>query len=415
MKKLIIFSFVALYLVALMPISIAKAQTAADRTASFAFSPSSGNIELNSSGQFSVDINVDTGGKKISGVDVTVTFNSNEVTYISGTVDTSFLKGNPYPFPTSSTGTLRAGAFIPLGDPAVYVTGTGKIGTLVFAPAVTNGVRNTTTATFNFAMVDGATDDNTSVVSPDYPNFDILGSAPSATLTFVDYTNGDSNLPSITSFSPHEGLHDTDVIMVINGTNFTDTEGNVYIGTRSAIISSWSDSQIYIIVPQNPDVTDSDSGPHQVKVTRTDGENATADGYTYLAQPSTDGNGSNGTNGSYPNITSIAPRSGEEGYDVVVDIWGDNFGSFAGTFSMGSLGSRVLSWADGHIVVTAYGSGVNISEDTWYPITVTRTDGLSDTFHGFMVTTGIGFIPLLGGLLILNGGAAILVKRKWFS
>lgn len=405
MKKLIIFSFVALYLVALMPISIAEAQT---RPASLNFSPSSGNIELNSSGQFSVDINVDTGGEQISGVDMTILYNTSEVTYISGIVINTFLTNTAMTFPNSNTsGKLQAGVTITAsssGEPKNYVTGTGTIGRLTFTPATTN---TTDTATFSFNKIDDKTDDNTNVVSPDYPNFDILGSAPSATLTFVDYTPPITTAPTITSFTPHEGLHDADIVMIINGTNFTDTEGNVYVGTRSATISSWSDSQIYIIVPQNDSITDTDSGPHQVKVTRTDGKNATADGYIYLAtdEPSSD----------YPNITSIAPRSGEEGYDVVIDVLGVNFGSSAGTLSMGSLDSNVISWSDNHIVITAYGSRIDVSQDTWYPVTVTRTDGLSDTYHGFMVTTGIGFIPLLAGLFILNGGAAILVKRKWFS
>lgn len=407
MKKLIIFSFVALYLVALIPASLARAQST---PASLAFSPSGGDVELNDSGQFSIDITVNTGGERISGVDMTILYDTNEVTYISGTVINTFLTGTAMSFPSSNTsGTLQAGAIITAGVPMPYVIGTGTIGRLVFTPAATN---TTDTATFDFAMVAGATNDNTSVVSPDYPNFDILGSAPSATLTFVDNVSGDNGtLPNITGFNPHEGLHDVDVIMVINGTNFGSAEGDVYIGTRSAEISSWSSTQIYIIVPQNPDVTNTDSGVHQVKVIRTDGEEDTISGYIYLAEPSTGG----GTDGTSPNITSIAPRSGEEGYDVVIDVWGTNFGSSVGSFSMGSLGSRVISWQNDHIVVTAYGSRVDVTQDTYYPITVTRTDGLSDTYHGFMVTTGIGLIPLLGGLLVLNGGAAILVKRKWFS
>ncbi len=406
MKKLIIFGFVALYLVALMPMSIAKAQTAVDRTASFAFSPGSGNVALDANDQFSVDINFDTGGKPISGLDVTVTFNPSEVTYISHTMDYSVLNGAKVPFPSSSSGTLVASSFIQLpaiGETAQYVTGSGRVATLVFAKASTN---TSNTATFNFGMVPGATNDNTSITSPDYVDFDILGFAPSATLTFTGSVGGTS--PNITDFTPHNGLHDEDVIMVINGANFSSTQGTVLIGTRSAVISSWSDNQIYIIVPQNPNITNTDSGPHQVKITRTDGEFATADSYIYLADVGTGG-------GTVPQITSIDPRSGEEGTDVVIDVWGNNFGRAVGTFSMSTLGSRVLSWAEDHIVVTAYASRVDVTQDTWYPITVTRTDGLSDTYHGFMVKTGIGVIPLIGGLLLFNGGAAILVKRKWFS
>lgn len=321
MKKLIIFSFVALYLVALVPVSIAKAQTT---PASLAFNPGSGDVELNDNGQFSIDITVNTGGEEISGVDMTIFYDTSEVTYISGTVIHTFLTNTAMSFPSSNTsGTLQAGATITPGDPMPYITGTGTIGRLVFAPAATN---TTDTATFDFNMIAGATNDNTSVVSPDYPNFDILGSAPSATLTFVDNVGPViGTLPNITSFTPHEGLHDADVIMVINGTNFGTSEGDVYIGTRSATISSWTSTQIYIIVPKNPDITDTDSGLHQVKVIRTDGEEDITSGYIYLAAPSTGGG----------------------------------------------------------------------------------TDPIA--------STGIGFIPLLGGLFMFNGGAAILVKRKWFS
>jgi len=85
--------------------------------------------------------------------------------------------------------------------------------------------------------------------------------------------------PNIDRIVPGQGYENEDVEIEIYGTNFDSDNGRVYIGTRLADIVSWGDTKIVVLVPQ---VSVSKDTEYQVKVRRSDGEEATYMGYTYL-------------------------------------------------------------------------------------------------------------------------------------
>jgi len=407
MKKLLTISLAALYLIGL-PLSVSAQTTptgSGTRPARLYYSPGTGTVTVNASNQFSTAVVVNTGGEYSSGADVIVTFNTSELEFISGSYATGFYPSQAVsmssPSMANSTGRIMMAPVIlapATGESPVYKNGTGTIANLTFESKISVG--STTTLNFDFTL-GSTTDTNVAGFDTNGDPADILGEVTSATYTIAVASVGDD--PSIDSINPTSGQANTDVIMHIYGSNFDTATGSVYIGTRSASITSWADTEIVIVVPQ---VTiTSDSGPHQVKIKRADSKEATYDGYIYLV-PVVSNN---------PYITSIVPNEGEKGTDVIVDIYGQNFGSAQGNISMSSLSSSIISWSDNKVVVKAYCSSVNISNDKLYPVTLTRTDGKSNTYHGFMVRTGIGFIPLFGGLILFNGAAAYLVKRKWFT
>lgn len=87
------------------------------------------------------------------------------------------------------------------------------------------------------------------------------------------------NGPVIDHIVPGEGDEDVDIEVEIYGSYFGSDDGRVYIGTRLADIISWSDTKIVVLVPQ---VNVSRDTEYQVKVRRSDGEEARYTGYTYL-------------------------------------------------------------------------------------------------------------------------------------
>lgn len=288
MKKLLTISLAALYLIGL-PISVG-AQTApigsGTKPARLYFSPASGTVAVNASNQFSTAVVVNTNGDYSSGADVIVTFNTSELEFISGSYVTSFYPSQAVsmssPSTANSSGRIMMAPVIlapATGESATYSNGTGTIANLTFESKVS--INSAVTLDFDFTL-GSTTDTNVAGFDTNGDPADILGGVTSATYTIVA---GDDS-PSISSINPTSGLANTDIIMHIYGSNFDTTTGSVYIGTRSASITSWADTEIVIVVPQI--TITSNSGPHQVKIRRTDGQEATYIGYTYLAPDSDD-------------------------------------------------------------------------------------------------------------------------------
>jgi len=291
MKKLLTISLAALYLIGL-PL-FANAQTApigsGTKPARLYFSPASGTIEVNASNQFSTAVVVSTNGDYSSGADVIITFDTSKLEFISGSYVTSFYPSQAVSMSSLSTANSNGRIIIspvilapPVGESATYSNGTGTIANLTFKSKVS--VNSAVTLDFDFTL-GSTTDTNVAGFDTNGDPTDILGGVTSATYTIIAASNGDN--PSISSISPTSGRADYDVVMLIYGSNFDTTEGNVMIGTRNADIVTWTNTQITIIVPQR--TITSNTIPNQVKVTRSDGEDATYIGYTYLAPPGTGG------------------------------------------------------------------------------------------------------------------------------
>jgi heme/copper-type cytochrome/quinol oxidase subunit 2 len=123
--------------------------------------------------------------------------------------------------------------------------------------------------------------------------------------------------PSIASVSPQSGPNSGGTTLTINGSGFLGG-ARVTIGSREAVTSSVSDSQIVALTPLGP--TNEELGvPQDVKVTNFDGTTATLPGaFTYQLAPLT--------------ISSISPNAGGNG--TAVTLRGTGFTSTLSTVVM---------------------------------------------------------------------------------
>ncbi|MBU1082900.1 IPT/TIG domain-containing protein [Patescibacteria group bacterium] len=128
--------------------------------------------------------------------------------------------------------------------------------------------------------------------------------------------------------------------------------------------------------------------------------------YTFIA-------GGGGTSDNDPYITTIIPEEGDEDTETELIIEGGNFGVEDGKVYIGTRLADIIAWSNEEITVVV--PAISVSKDTQYQVKVRRTDGKIATYMGFtIVDTGLAAI-LWMGLIPLNGAAAILVKRRWFS
>jgi len=128
-----------------------------------------------------------------------------------------------------------------------------------------------------------------------------------------------------------------------------------------------------------------------------------------------------------PDISSVSPTSGRADIDIVMYIYGEDFGDDEGTVRIGTRNAEIVNWSDDEIVVIV--PQISITSDTSpYQVRVIRDDGEYDTYYGYtylaapstdgddddLVDNGLplaawfGFIPL-------NGVAAYWIKRKYFT
>ncbi len=286
MKNFAKISILAIYLVAALP-----AFAFADDThpATMTFSPSSGSVAVNSN--FKVDVVINTNGtSRTSGADIVVTFDPAKLEYVSATRpatnDFYWTPGDVNhedSFVTRDTdklaGTVDIGHSVKPGTlPNAYPTGTGNVATLTFKTLAP--INSTVALTLGFTSLGATTDSN--VISS--TSTDILSAGSSATFTVAE-AEVLPTTPTITSISPTHGSKNLAQSVTITGTNFgvEGADSKVYIGTKLAVITSWSDTRIVIDIESEPDL--SEASTRQIKVHRNDGEEATFVGYTYDMLP----------------------------------------------------------------------------------------------------------------------------------
>jgi len=277
MKHLVKISLLAIYLVAVLP-AFAFAQAAGTQPARMLFDPSSGSVVANPN--FTVNVKVDIGtGAQSAGADAVVKFDTIKLTFVSADKVTegnpSTFYGNNGLFTATPASTANTSGTVEIGrtaDAGSYASGVGVLAKLTFTPKVAVGQ----TVSLNFDFTLGSTVDSN--VASNVGGVDLLGGVTNATLTIA---SASTTTPTITSISPTHGSKDLAQSVVITGTNFgtQGTNSKVYIGTKLATVSAWSDTQITIQIPSEPDLTQNST--RQIKVHREDALEATYTGYTY--------------------------------------------------------------------------------------------------------------------------------------
>ena len=180
MKKLLKFTVFVLCILSVLPIGMVSAAITAS------ISPSSGTVGKN----FSISVNINTGGAEINGVDLDVTYDG-DVSFVSGTA------GNLGCTPTVQDDVdevVGLPCFIPPGD---TFSGSGRLATLNFT-----------------ASSDGQ-------VVFDIENFDAgggEGSVSGATLTVdMDYTGGSDAGNGDDESLPETGFFTDNIFLILGG------------------------------------------------------------------------------------------------------------------------------------------------------------------------------------------------------
>lgn len=547
MKKLVPVILASIYLLTFSFWSgmVDKADAAFTATLSFASPADGGSTSLNASGQFSIDVMVNTGGQATLGADANLFFDNTKLDFVaSASTWGNFYNahGNPQVnlnCTSVTNGFCLKGNKITAGvyNTSGFSTNSGKIANLVFSTKT--GVTLPTTAAFSFqfigASVANTTDSNVLIINSGGDPEDILNAVTNATITINAYVPPVAT-PLITSLNPNNGALAGGYDVVINGDatrNFGTTTGTVtWNGVTRPLKTgtSWSATQLTVVAPvgttsgaipvtvtnattglistavnftynappasTDPDITGlsvhtgSTVGGETVTITGanfgtnegsvtiggttvspsvvtwtsatsitfTTPAHAAGDVYVIVAQSTVDGGKSTSStdaqaNFTYitpsstvdptnPDISYLSPVSGRADQDVTVTIYGSNFlvsgSSVAGTVRFGTFSANITSWTNGTIVVRAPQLGV-ILADVPYTVTVTRTDGKSDTAYytytappstggtgtpgGTTTTPGGGntTTPKSGmptgawaGIISANGILAFLIKRRLF-
>ncbi len=176
--------------------------------------------------------------------------------------------------------------------------------------------------------------------------------------------------PELTSITPSSGTPGSRV--TLNGVNFGDTQEGSYVrfGSQTAMVYTWSDTSIEIMVP-----AETAAGAYQISVEmKRDVSNSLQFEVTNPPAPAP-------TPPPKPQISSILPASGMSGAQV--SIYGENFGSSRGSgkVNLGPVEFEVVSWSDVQIdvkVPPSMGTGQ-------YEVTVQNANGTSNTIQ-FIIT-----------------------------
>jgi RHS repeat-associated protein len=207
--------------------------------------------------------------------------------------------------------------------------------------------------------------------------------------------------PAITTLSPNSGAVGTSV--TINGTGFGATQGSstVKLNGSTATVTSWSDTQVVITVPNTI------SGSMIV----TEGGVA-SNGVAFTVPP--------------PQITSISPTSGGVGTQVTINGsgFGPTQGNASASFYNGWAGS-VVSWSSaqivatvpshastGAVVVTVNTIGSNTDQIfTMFNPVITSLSPTSGAVGTSVTINGTGFGSTQGTSTVkLNGAAATVTS-----
>ncbi|MBU1092185.1 IPT/TIG domain-containing protein, partial [Patescibacteria group bacterium] len=243
------------------------------------------------------------------------------------------------------------------------------------------------------------------------------GGVTSSAATFSYDTVSGSTDPNITNINPNQGSENGGTSVQLTGTNFGSTEGTVIIGgtTVSPSNVTWTDTSITFTTPAFSVTTNTSVS---VSITTYGNLSSNLVSFTYLNEGTIII-----TDPTNPDISYLDPSSGRADMDIVVTIYGSNFGSTTGSVRFGNYGATILSWTGSQIQVRAPQLGA-IPADAPYTVTVTRSDGKYDTASylylappstGGTTTPGSGMpTGAWAGLISANGALAFLIKRRWF-
>jgi hypothetical protein len=413
MKKVLITTLAALYLVYLSGVTgIVLAAGSAD------LSITRGS-DLNASGQFTVNVNINITSGDSSGTHATFTFDDTVLDYVSGTLSTFYDSAGGWgrtgwkDGPNHSGGTVDFTLTVPTpptGQTAQYVTGSGVLATFTFAVTTPPAAGQTMSTVFNFNEA------NCLISNWDAASgraINILNASPNATINLTGYTATVTH--TITSLDPTHGALSGAYQVDIIGTNLDTTNGTITFGSTvmaatDTRISSRTATRIRLT--SIPAVTA--AGTAAVSVAGATGSLT----FTYDAPGTT-------TDTTNPDISYLDPTSGMADADVVVTIVGTHFGTTSGTVTFGQYTATISSWTDTQIKVTAPKLG-QIASSVSYEVRVTRSDGKYDTSYytylapastgggtgGETADTGMP-MGMWAGLISANGVLAFLVKRKF--
>ena len=407
MKKLIATILVGFQLIAAPVLVVAQSTTT--QPAVLYFNPAgetaaTGNVTLDSAGNFTVEVKVNTHNTNSAGADVIVTYSTAELQYVSGT------NGTFYPVPilgaptSNTTGKIQMAYVIQAqaGSNPVYSNGTGTVATLKFKPKAASPIGTKANLGFEFAL--GSTTDS-NVAGTAAANPDILGAVRSVELTIQAGTPG-SVLDSVT-LTPATATIAPNATRTFTATA-KDEDGNTL---SSGITYSWDltgDGDLSGTTGSSVTYTaGSSAGSADIAVTATQGSVDVTDSSAITISGGVIPDGG-------PAIDYIVPGEGDGDADVEVDIYGSNFGSDEGRVYVGARLADIVSWSDGKIVVLV--PQVNVSRDTEYQVKVRRLDDEEDTYRGYTYLDKTG-LPMLPWLIMfpLNGPAAMFAKKRWFK
>ena len=215
--------------------------------------------------------------------------------------------------------------------------------------------------------------------------FATVSTGSSSGVAQIQQSNGASNSVSFTintavinSISPNNGLVGTQVTITGTGFGATQGNGNVWLGTLPAIVSSWSDGEIIATVAAGA---------------ATGNAVVLQNGVMTNAVPFTI---------NLPVITSISPNNGAAG--TMVTVTGSGFGTAqgSGTVWIGSTYGSVVGWSDTQMVASvgsnALSGIVKIEQNgTWSNAVTFTVPGNLGTGGG---STSVTLVPNLLNLLV---------------
>ena len=374
-------------------------------------SASTGTVSINSSGNFSVDVKVNTHGANSAGADVIVTYDTAQLQYVSGSMPGSG-SGSFYPtvvrgVPASNTtGRISMARVIQApdeGSSPTYTNGDGVFANLTFKPLASSPVGTTVNLNFDYTA-DSTTDCN--VAGTTTTNPDILGGAQDVTLTIQQSTpsttlDSVSIAPASSTIAPNGSQALTATAKDASGN--TISSGVTFAWTITGVGSLGSTSGSSVTYTAG-----SSTGSASVGVTATQNSINKTGSATITVSTTTPPS----TGGDSPIINRIAPSAGPDDGTVQLGIYGSHFGTANGTVYVGGRQADLMSWSDS--VVWVIVPKLNVARNTENLVRLVTGDGKEAVYMGYLAKTGLPLLPWLV-MFPMNGAAALWVKKRWFK
>jgi hypothetical protein len=442
MKKFLTFSLVLMYLVAWLP--AASVVHAVDAPAScgsgaapacFYYSPASGNINVVNN-NITVDVAFDTGNQDSMGADAWAKFNPAELQFVSGDYlgDTNLDSTNHPVYPqkitnpitADSTGLIKLTRLINFTSPAVYNKGRGILARLTFRPL--GAIGSQVTLSFNYTANQGSGD---SSIAGTVPGVDILGAAPSATLTLASGGGDQTGVMDRVEIVP------TSATVAPAGTQLFTATAKTSNGAAitSGVTYAWTKTGEGSVSPAAGAISTytagANTGTATVTVTATQTSGTTTITKTASATVTISNSGPfNPTNptAAGPYITSISPSYGQKDATPQVAIYGGNFGTYDSATNKVYFGMKeatVLDWSNSRIIVRVPAAS-DITSRLTVTVRVITSDEKTAEYLGYTYTMtavgGSGSLPSNGpetytwfGLVLAAAGFAGLTYMKLAS